>query len=347
MYINKENVKISAKEIESIVKGKLFGDSNAYASLLSSFEAQKENSLSFFTGKSKKNILDAIENQTCSILLINDVLDEVSVPKENKAVISCVNAHGAFLALINLFFDEVNPIKGVSEKSQIGENVQIGENFSLGAFSCVGDNTKIGNNVTIHPNVTIYPNCKIGNNVTIHAGAVLREFTELGDNIVIQNGAILGADGFGYVPDPQMGLRPVPQIGNVKLDSFVDIGANACIDRAAVSTTHVGFCTKIDNLVQVGHNVSIGKFSILCGLTGVAGSTQIGNQVTLAGGVGVADHVKIADGVRVAGRSIVDRSINEKGDYMGHPLSEPIRYKRIQNIIKNLPETIKELKKEK
>ena len=343
MYINKENVKISASEIEKIVQGKLFGDNKISVSSLSSFEFQKENSLSFFTGNGKKSICEAISNQKCSILLINDILDDIT-PKDGYCVISCKNAHRDFLSLINLFFDEVTPLKGVSEKSEIGMNVKIGDNFSLGAFSSVGDNTEIGNNVNIYPNVTIYPNCKIGNNVTIHAGAVIREFTELGDNIVIQNGAIIGADGFGYVPDPQMGLRPVPQIGNVKLDSFVDIGANACIDRAAVATTHVGYSTKIDNLVQVGHNVTIGQFSILCGLTGVAGSTQIGNQVTLAGGVGVADHVKIADGVRVGGRSIVDKSIEEKGDYMGHPLSNPIRYKRIQNTIKNLPETLKELK---
>ncbi len=344
MYVNKENISISASEIQNIIQGKLFGNSNKKVSSLSSFDSQKENSLSFFTGNSKKTIEEAISNQTCSILLINDVLEEIK-PKDNYCVISCKNAHRGFLTLINLFYDEVKPIKGISEKSEIGQNVKIGENLSLGAFSIIGDNSEIGNNVTICPNVTIYPNCKIGNNVTIHAGAVIREYTELGDNIVIQNGAIIGADGFGYVPDPQMGLRPVPQIGNVKLDSFVDIGANACIDRAAVSTTHVGYSTKIDNLVQVGHNCTIGKFSILCGLTGVAGSTQIGNQVTLAGGVGVADHVKIVDGVRVAGRSIVDRSIEEKGDYMGHPLSAPIRYKRIQNIINNFPETIKELKK--
>lgn len=345
MYIAKQNISFSAQDIANKINGNLLGDKDCKATCLSSFEMQNENALSFFTNKSDKRILEAIENQNTKILLINDIKSDFKV-KEGHAVIKVANPHEAFLNLIPLFYDDVPAIKGVNEKSDIGKNVIIGENFTLGAFSSIGDNTIIGNNVTIHPNCTIYPNVTMGNNVVIHSGATIRENCILGDNVVIQNGAIIGADGFGYVPDPKMGIRPVPQVGNVKLESFVDIGANACVDRAAVATTHIGFCTKVDNLVQIGHNVQIGNFSFLCGQTGIAGSAKIGNQVTLAGGVGVADHVKIVDGTRISGRSAVTGDILEKGDYMGFPARPAMKQKRIEVLLEKLPDTIREIKNE-
>ncbi|MGI6680875.1 MAG: UDP-3-O-(3-hydroxymyristoyl)glucosamine N-acyltransferase [Bdellovibrionota bacterium] len=343
MYIQKQNIKIMASNIAEKVGGKLFGTNDIAVSGVSSFDEQLADSITFFTNTSEKKILEAISKQKAKILLINELKCDIT-PKEGFVVITCKNAHKGFLDIIPLFFDEITPIKSISEKAEIGKNVNLGENFSLGAFSVIGDNTTIGNNVVIYPNVIIYQNVKIGNNVIIHSGAVIREGSELQDNIVIQNGAVIGADGFGYVPDPQVGIKPVPQVGNVKLASFVDVGANACIDRAAVSSTHIGYSTKIDNLVQIGHNVNIGKFSIICGATGIAGSTQIGDQVTIAGGVGVADHVKIADGIRVGGRSVVDRSLTEKGDYAGYPIVPVMKHRRLHAVLKDLPETLREIK---
>ncbi len=344
MYI-KKNIKITVEDILKKVGGTLYGSNLSSVSCVSSLEEANDDTLSFLTINNQKKILEAIENQKSKILFTHQISSPV-IPKDGFSVITFNNPQKAFLDTLPLFFDTVSCVKGISEKADIGEDVVFGDNFKLGAFSSIGDNTKIGNNVTIHANVTIYPNVTIGNNVKIHSGVVIREDCILADNIVIQNGAIIGADGFGYVPDPQKGLATVPQVGNVKLDSSVDVGANACIDRGAVGSTNIGYSTKIDNLVQVGHNVQVGKFSIFCGLTGVAGSCKIGNGVTLAGGVGVADHITIVDNVRVAARSGIGGDIEQAGDYMGYPAKPVMKERRIWGTLDNLTETIRELKKD-
>ncbi len=344
MYINKNDI-ISVKDIMERLHGTLYGNDLNSVSFISSFDDENENSLSFFALNNQSKIIDAIKNQKSKILFTHHLLQPIT-PKEGFSVITFDNPQKAFLNALTLFYDLVPAVVGISEKADIGENVIFGNDFKLGAFSSIGNNTKIGDNVTIHPNVTIYPNVVIGNNVEIHAGVVVRENCTLADNIVIQNGAIIGADGFGYMPDPEKGLATVPQVGNVKLDSYVDVGANACIDRGAVGSTYIGYSTKIDNLVQIGHNTQVGKFSIFCGLAGIAGSCKIGNGVTLAGGVGVADHVTIADNVRVAARSGVAGNIGKAGDYMGYPAKPVMKERRIWGTLDNLTETIKELKKD-
>ena len=165
---------------------------------------------------------------------------------------------------------------------------------------------------------------------------MIREDCIVGSDTVIQNGAVIGADGFGYVPDKELGLAPVPQVGVVVLSDRVDVGANACIDRATLGTTLVGLGTKIDNLVQVGHNTKIGKFAILCGQTGVAGSCDIGNQVVLGGAVGVADHIQIVDGCRIAGKSVVFGNLTEKNDYAGYPARPAGEWRRSMAIVSKL-----------
>ena len=178
----------------------------------------------------------------------------------------------------------------------------------------------------------------------VHSGACIREGCEIGDYGIIQNGAVVGSEGFGYVPDLELGLRHVPQTGNVKLEARVDIGANTCIDRGTAGDTHIHLGSKLDNLVQVGHNVSIGSHSILCGQVGIAGSVNIGEQVVLGGNSGVADHVDIVSGVRVAAKSGVIADIDEKGDYIGFPAQKASTWRRQLVNLKNLPKILKELK---
>jgi len=199
--------------------------------------------------------------------------------------------------------------------------------------------------VVIHPHVTVYPGVRVGARSVLHAGVVIREDCIIGEDNVLQPGAVIGADGFGYIPDPTFGLRPVPQVGHVVLAERVEVGANSCIDRATLGVTAVDTGTKIDNHVQVGHNTKIGKNSILCGMVGIAGSAHIGSNVTLAGYVGVGDHVSIVDNVRVGAKGGVSSDIREPGDWCGYPVVKGHRWRMQCAALEQLPELMRDFKK--
>jgi UDP-3-O-[3-hydroxymyristoyl] glucosamine N-acyltransferase len=224
-------------------------------------------------------------------------------------------------------------------------SAKIGSGVSIGEFAVVGPLTEIGDNVVIHPHVVLYPGVKIGPRSIIHSHAAIREDSVLGAETVIQNGAVIGADGFGYVPDAKLGLVGVPQLGTVNLGDRVEVGANSAIDRATLGTTTIGLGTKIDNLVQIGHNTRIGRFSILCGQVGIAGSCEIGNQVVIGGQAGVGDHLKIADGIRVGAKSGVVSDLTEKGDYLGFPPLPAQVARRVFAILPQLPDLFRKLKR--
>jgi UDP-3-O-[3-hydroxymyristoyl] glucosamine N-acyltransferase len=173
---------------------------------------------------------------------------------------------------------------------------------------------------------------------------IKEEDVVLKEGVVIQNGAVIGADGFGYLPDPEKGLIPVPQVGNVTLCRAVEIGANTCIDRATLGTTFIDMGSKIDNLVQIGHNTKVGKHTIICGQSAIAGSSKIGNQVVLGGNVGVADHTEVADGCRFGAFSGLHGKYEIKGDYAGNPAMPASTYRRVVTLIPKLPELFKKLK---
>ena len=208
----------------------------------------------------------------------------------------------------------------------------------------IGAEVQIGNNVTIHPHVVIYPGTIIEDDCIIHSGAIIREYCHLKKGCVIQNGAVIGSDGFGYVPDPALGLRAVPQVGRAVLGPLVDVGANSCIDRGALGDTSISLGTKVDNLVQVGHNVSIGEHTIVCGQSGIAGSTRIGARCVLGGSTGVGDHLNIPDDCRFGGNSGVITAIDEPGDYMGHPAIPAQQWRRQGVAVKKLPGLLKDVR---
>jgi UDP-3-O-[3-hydroxymyristoyl] glucosamine N-acyltransferase len=225
-------------------------------------------------------------------------------------------------------------IEGVSPLASIAKSAVIEAGAAVGPFAVVGEHTVVGANSQIHPHVCLYSHVHIGKNCIIHAGAVVREHCRIADHCVIQPGAIIGADGFGYVPDAEIGLKPVPQIGVVELEDRVDIGANACVDRAALGRTLIRRSSKLDNLVQVGHNVQIGQYSILCGQVGIAGSCTIGDRVTLGGQSGVADHVEIGSDIRIAAKSGVTSVLREKGDYAGYPAMNARLWRRMMGFLR-------------
>jgi UDP-3-O-[3-hydroxymyristoyl] glucosamine N-acyltransferase len=265
------------------------------------------------------------------------VLEDTKLPR--NSVVSFLKTKDPLLTfskIVPKFRPPSRPSVGVHPTAIVAQSTKLDEGVSIGAYSVIEDNCTILEGSVIHSHVVVYPNCSIGKGVTIHSHAVIREGTVIKDGCTIQPGAVIGGDGFGYVLDPSMGLVSVPQVGTVVLEERVDVGSNSCIDRATIGETRIGLGTKIDNLVQVGHNVEIGEHSIICGQAGIAGSTKLGKKVVLGGQAGVADHKFIADEVRVAAGSGVVSNLTEKGDYSGYPAIKATTWRKIQVIIRKL-----------
>lgn len=234
--------------------------------------------------------------------------------------------------------------RGIHPTAIVGEGVRLGEEVALGPYAVVGDFCKIGEGTVIYGGVQIGPETQIGANTVIYSNVSIRERISIGDRVIIHPGAVIGADGFGFKNTDQ-GHEKIPQMGRVVIEDDVEIGANSCIDRATVETTIVGRGTKIDNLVQVGHNTVIGQHCILVGQVGVGGSARLGNFVILGGQVGIRDHVKLANGVRVGGLSGVAGDIPEKGDYLGVPAVPGDQFLEAHAYTRRLPELFRDLEK--
>jgi UDP-3-O-[3-hydroxymyristoyl] glucosamine N-acyltransferase len=246
------------------------------------------------------------------------------------------NPQAVFVEIISKFFEPEKVQLYAHQSAIIDPTATIGFDVSIGANCVVGAGVTIGDGAILHSGVTLYRDVQIGAKTELHSGVVIREGCRVGSNCIIHNNTVIGADGFGYLSDTQRGLVKVPQVGVVAIDDYVEIGAGTAIDRATVGATVIGAHTKIDNHVQIGHNVVIGSHCLLCAQVGVAGSATIGNGVVLGGGTGVADHVTIVSGVRVGGHSGVTSSLEEPGDYMGMPIMKASAYRRQQGLLKRL-----------
>lgn len=284
---------------------------------LGPLEFGRPSELCFIRDKNLARVSTALAESKAAAFIVHDSLR--GQLKATQPIIFAAEPQQALVKLAALFGLLPPRLTGISPLASIDTTATLGAGVAIGAFAVIGAQVQIGKNTVIHPHCCIYPGVEIGANCLIHAGVVIREQCKLSDNCVIQPGSVIGADGFGYVPDPTLGLKAVPQLGNVEFEANVDVGANACIDRAALGSTRVGLGSKIDNLVQVGHNVQIGNHSILCGQVGIAGSCVIGDRVMLGGQSGVADHIHIESDSRIAAQSGVITPLDGKGDFAGYP----------------------------
>jgi UDP-3-O-[3-hydroxymyristoyl] glucosamine N-acyltransferase len=328
-------------DIAARIQGEVIGDLNCKIEGLCSLDEPRPGHLSLFTGDSIKELTELLKKGSIAAVLVKSKLD--IEPVLDRVFIKVKNPVESLVRVIELFYSKTNPNPGVSSKAEVHPSAQLGKDISIGAFSVIGENVTIADGTIIHPHVVIYKDVKIGRGVEIHSGATIREGTIVGDGAVIQNGAIIGADGFGYYFDGTK-LAPVPQVGIVSLSPGVEVGANTCIDRATLGTTKIGLGTKIDNLVQIGHNVQIGAMSILCGQVGVGGSSKIGNGVTLGGQSGVADHAVLADKTRFAAKAGVIGHYPEVGDYAGMPAIPAGQWRRMTSSLLKLPKLIAKIK---
>lgn len=335
---------ISVETIAEITKGTVLGSSSAKLFILSAIEDCREGALCFYHGVSKNAFLKQLEKNKPTAVFVPESFSDIELP-EGVSLILHKEPYKAFLSVLPKFFERDSVKGNISPQAFVDPSAEIHPEASIGAFSVIQKGVKIGKGSIIHPHVTIYPRVQIGENTEIHSGVTIREDVKVGSNCIIQNGAIIGADGFGYVPDPARGLVAVPQIGIVELADWTEVGANSCIDRATLGSTSIGLGTKIDNLVQIGHNCQVGSHSIICGQSAIAGSVKIGNQVVIGGSVGIADHTEIADGCRFGGLSGLAGKYTEKADYWGNPAVKAGEHKRIMASLKKLPELMKSLRK--
>jgi len=250
----------------------------------------------------------------------------------------------ALSVLITHFFPVERFNHGIGENVSISKSASIGEGSSIGDHTYVGENVGIGKNCEIHSGVKIYNNVRIGDNALIYSNVVIREDVVIGEDVVIQPGAVIGSDGFGFARDREGKPLKIPQRGNVVIGNNCEIGANVCIDRSTLDTTYIADSVKIDNLVQIGHNVRVGESTSISAQSGISGSTEVGKNVIMAGQVGLADHIKIGDGVMIAAKAGISGNVKDKSIVAGIPQQDLMSWKRSQVILRNIEKYIERIR---
>ena len=335
-------IHLSLEQITFKIQGKKHLKKEITFTNVAELKEANENSVCFFENY---KFLDDLKDSQASLIFVPQDFD-INL-KQDTNLILLEKPYISFMMLIDYWLGlcsskkkrEISNAAKISNSAQIDKNVAIGSNVVIEDFVKIGRNTIIESNSVIQKNVRIGSNCHIHPNVTIYEDCIIK------DKVILHAGCIIGADGFGYV-FYEGKHNKIPQVGNVIIEDEVEIGANSAIDRATIGSTVIGKGTKIDNLVQVGHNCKIGENSILCAQVGLAGSTEIGNVVYLAGQVGVAGHLKIDDGAMVGAQSGVAKYIPKKAKYFGTPAIDAGLQKRMFISLKKLPEIIKKMKRD-
>ena len=305
----------SIEQINEVLQGTIVGFTTVKITAPEQLEAANATEISFI-GNKKYEKLWAI-SRACIAVVNEDITIE---PGENRAFIKVKNADLAMSQVLTMFAPPPPIFKtNIHPSATIDETATIANGVKIGANCFVGPNVIIAENTILYPNVTVLDECTIGKNTTIWSGAVIRERCHVGNDCIIHSNATIGADGFGFRPDPEKGLVKIPQIGNVIIGDNVEIGANTCVDRGKFSSTILGNGCKIDNLVQIGHNSKLGMFCIMAGNSGLAGSVTLGNGVIIGGSASIKDHTTIGDGAIIGAGSGVTGDVEAGKTMLGYP----------------------------
>ena len=325
-------MQFSAQQISLLLGGRLYGNSGAQVSDVAPIESAQSHQLSFITDE---KYLPLLQTTQAGVILISRSVVEgrMTFPegegKAGGAVIIVENARGAMAQLLQIVAKTMNPARqGVEQPSFVSEGVKVPEDAYIGAFAYIGKNVRLGKGVQIYPQVYIGDNVTIGDNTILYAGVKVYYNCQIGADCILHAGVVIGADGFGFEPDGQGINHKIPQIGNVIVENDVEIGANTTIDRAMMGSTVIRRNAKLDNLVQIGHNVEVGAADFLCAQVGIAGSSKIGSHCVLAGQVGVAGHIEIADNCVFGAQSGIANSVRKPGTYMGYPAIDASLWRR-------------------
>jgi len=270
-------------------------------------------------------------------------------PGDDRAGIPALRArdpYRAFVAALALFDRRPRPAGGIHPTAAIASSARIGQRVSIGAYAVVGEDAAIGDDSVLFPHVVVYPRARIGRRFTAHAGSVVREDVTIGDDVVLQPGAVVGGDGFGYLPGGSGGVpTAIPQLGSVRLEDHVELGANTTVDRATVGETVLGRGVKLDNLVMVGHGSRIGAGTMLAGQAGMAGSTDIGERVMAGGQAGFAGHLAVGDDARIAAQAGVISDVAAGSTVSGMPAVEITLWRRTAAALLHLPELVRRVRR--
>jgi UDP-3-O-[3-hydroxymyristoyl] glucosamine N-acyltransferase len=335
-------MEFKARDIAALLHGVVEGDPEIGVNDVSKIEEGREGTLAFLANPKYENY---IYSTRASVVLV----DKTFVPATplSCTLIRVESAYDAFATLLQLYDDMQSRPVGIEQPVYIGEGVTLGEEPYVGAFAYISKGTRIGNHVRIYPHAYIGEGVEIGDHTVIYSGVHLYARCRVGASCIIHSGAVIGADGFGFAPDGE-GYKKIPQIGNVIVEDRVEIGANTCIDRATMGSTIIREGVKLDNLIQVAHNVVVGRNTVMASQSGVAGSTKLGEHCVIGGQAGVVGHLTLADGTQLTAQSGI--SVNTKANAImrGSPAFDITKYQRCYVLFRRLPELydqIKELEK--
>jgi UDP-3-O-[3-hydroxymyristoyl] glucosamine N-acyltransferase len=330
----------TAGQIAGILEGEVEGNPEIAVHRLAKIEEGESGSLTFLANP---KYTSHIYTTKASVTIVNkDFIPEQYIA---TTMIKVDDAYESFSKLLEYYNQVENNKVGIESPVFTADDAVYGENFYLGAFSYLGNNVAIGNNVKIYPNVYVGDNVKIDDNVIIFAGAKIYSETVIGKNCMIHSGAIIGADGFGYTPNKEGEVSRIPQTGNVVLEDNVDIGAGTTIDRATLGSTILRRGVKLDNQIQIAHNVEIGEHTIIAAQTGIAGSTKIGKRCMIGGQVGIVGHITIGDNVKIQAQSGIGRNIKDNEVLQGSPALNYGDYNKSYVHFKNLPNIVNRIDK--
>ena len=330
----------SAIQIAALINGKITGDANVSVNSFGKIEEAQNGQLAFLANPKYEEYLYSTK---ASVIIINDALE---LKQEVTATLIRVpDAYTAFATLLGTYQKMMQQqLNGIQEPSYISKSASYGENVFIGAFAYLGENVKVGNGAKIYPNAYLGNNVKVGDNSIIHPGAKIYHDCVIGNNVIIHAGTVIGSDGFGFAPQADGSFQKVPQIGNVVVEDNVEIGANTTIDRATIGSTLIKAGAKLDNLIQIAHNVEIGNSSVVAAQAGISGSTKVGKGVMIGGQVGVVGHINIGDGAKINAQSGVSKSVEPGKAVTGSPAHDYTSALRSQAIGRNLPALEKRIK---
>ena len=331
-------MKFTAQQIATQLEGTVEGDPDVEIFQLSKIEEAKEGSLTFL---SNPKYTPFIYKTEASVTIVNQ--DFVAENDLSTTLVRVQDAYGSFSVLLD-YYNKIQTDKvGIEKSAIIDPSVEMGENCFTGHMSLIEEGSIIGDDVKIFSQVYIGHNVSIGSGTVLLAGAKILDGTQIGKNCVIHSGAVIGSEGFGFAPQENGAYKKIPQTGNVLLGDNVNVGANATIDRATLGTTTIADGVKLDNLIQIAHNVSIGKNTVIAAQTGIAGSTKVGENCVIGGQVGIGGHITIGDNVKIGGQAGVISDIENNAIILGTPAFSYTAYNKSYVYFKNLPKLVKEI----
>ncbi len=332
-------MQFTAEMIAGLLNGVIVGDKNATVSTVSSIDGGKAGSLAYLTNPKYEQFVYTTE---ASIVLVDSTFE----PKEEvkTTLIKVENVGQCVLNLLEMY-NAARPRKqGISKLASISEKATIGENCYIGDFVVIEDGANIGDNVQLYAQCYVGDNVTIGEGTKFYPGVKIYEGCKIGKNCIFHAGVVIGADGFGFAPKEDGTFAKIPQLGNVIIEDNVELGANTCVDRAKTDSTIIRAGVKLDNLIQIGHNVEVGSNTVMSAQVGIAGTTKVGSNCFIAGQVGIADHIVVGNNVKIGSKSGIDKNVPDGEIRFGFPALPGIQYHRSFAVFRQLPEMAQKLR---